>query len=348
MSRAHSAFTLIELLIVIAIIGVLMGLLIATIPGVIYNAKALKTASRMDAILHGLSRVGQQEGSAAMILQRDAHLGGVFQFDVSSGALIPAAATIASRSDNAFFPETPAVSPTGSGAPHIFCTPWGKNDLLKPTAASAPLDPNSATGQPKVSMDMLNVDQSYLLPAPAGEQLSSITLMKMSGILPPDDPGTPEDDAVVAYMTDRNAERGWNDAWGNPLVIGWGIYQPAGAVDPAAANSAGKRCRDALSQYQYNRSVYIAIASVGPTPYDVVANAPVDPATYKKDPPDVTEWKDTILKQIWAQACDVCQADRKWDDKGFDNPPWQGVKKGKKRANGYDLKCQLSTPHELK
>ena len=53
-------------------------------------------------------------------------------------------------------------------------------------------------------------------------------------------------------------------------------------------------------------------------------------------------------KQIWAQACDVCQADRKWDDKGFDNPPWQGVKKGTKKTNGVELKCQLSTPHELK
>ncbi len=338
MSRSRTAFTLIELLIVITIIGVLMGLLIATIPGVIYNAKALKTASRMDAILHGLSKVGQQEGSAAMILQRDAYLGGVFQFDVKGGSLVPKPADPGdSRPDNLFFDE----SATGSGAPHIFCTPWGKNDLLKPTAASPPLDPNLA-----VSMELMDVKHSFTLPPPKGKQLSSITLMKMSGILPPDDPLTPQDEAVEAYKTDRSSERGWNDAWGNPLVIGWAIYQPAGSTDPLAANSAGKRCRDALSQYQYNRSVYIAIASVGPIPYDITANAAVAPGTYKEA--DIDDWESTILPQIWAQACGVCQGDRKWDDKGFDNPPWQGVKKGKKEVGGRDLKCQLTTPHELK
>ena len=129
-------------------------------------------------------------------------------------------------------------------------------------------------------------------------------------------------------------------------MIGWAIYQPSGTTASATDATAGKRCRDALSQYQYNRSVYIAIASVGPIPYDITANAPVAPGTYKNA--DIDEWESTILPQIWAQACDVCQADRKWDDKGFDNPPWQGVKKGKKEVGGRDLKCQLTTPHELK
>jgi prepilin-type N-terminal cleavage/methylation domain-containing protein len=339
---AH-AFTLIELLITIVIIGILMGLIIAVIPDVIYNAKALKTASRMDAILHGLSRVGQQEGSAAMILQRDAHLGGVWQFDTSGGALIPKYAAVGTpgvgtRTDNVF------LTAAQLAMPHYFGFPWGKSDLIAQTGPSDTVDSvlraDTNLYYSTVSLDKLDVKQSYF--EGARERLCSVQLLNLAGILPPDDPNTPlVDEAELAYLSDRSPERAWNDAWGNPLVIAWGLYQPAGASD----DDSGKRVSEALKQYQYNRSVYIAIASVGPMAWDVTSAA-----TINVKPFDLATWRDIILPQLWSETNRVCQPTPgdTWTSDGFDRPPWQGVKKGKIRVGSRTLRCQLTAPHEMK
>jgi hypothetical protein len=169
---------------------------------------------------------------------------------------------------------------------------------------------------------------------------------KLTGLLPDDDPLTPAiDEAGIAYMTDRNTEKPWNDAWGQPLVIAYGLYQPPGYSPPAGATN-GAFCSKALRQYQYNRSVYISLASAGTT----IADAPT---AAKIKSSAVADWNAAgtgILATVWNQCNVVCQptAAEEWTAESFDRPPWQGVKRGKNRVNGIKVRSLLSSPHEFK
>lgn len=66
------AFTLVELLVVMAIIAVLAGLLIVGIPAAMNAAKRAATAQRMENILTGLTVYGQESGQNAYALMRAA------------------------------------------------------------------------------------------------------------------------------------------------------------------------------------------------------------------------------------------------------------------------------------
>ncbi len=93
-----------------------------------------------------------------------------------------------------------------------------------------------------------------------------------------------------------------------------------------------KALLDHMKLYQYNRSVYIAVAAVGPS-----ARASDDDLKST----DANKWGSTpndkvlytgTLDVLWNQANNVCQQAKKapfdsdWTELSWDNPPWQGNK----------------------
>src|SRR4051812_5563493 len=81
---SRSAFTLMELLIVITIIAVLGSMVLATSVMIKEKAKELATKSRMQAILNALTTYGGNQGSTCLKLQSALGLGGVATFDTVS------------------------------------------------------------------------------------------------------------------------------------------------------------------------------------------------------------------------------------------------------------------------
>jgi hypothetical protein len=104
----------------------------------------------------------------------------------------------------------------------------------------------------------------------------------------------------------------------------------SGTYLPGDDKAARRALLDHLKLYQYNRSVYIAIAAVGPS-------ARVDEAKLKST--STADWANSAtnpttgtLDDLWSQANWVCQQAKKdqfdgdWTELSFDNPPWQGIK----------------------
>jgi prepilin-type N-terminal cleavage/methylation domain-containing protein len=79
-SRRHPGFTLVELLVVIAVMAILGSLVLGVIGSVRFRARALQTTNRIEAVLNGISNYAQDEGSTAAMLQLNLPLGGVGKF----------------------------------------------------------------------------------------------------------------------------------------------------------------------------------------------------------------------------------------------------------------------------
>jgi len=277
---------MIELLAVVTVIAVLSGLAIAALPQVRFNAKALQGTQRINEVLRQINRLGEQEGSPTFVVQRDLAVGGVLTFTYPAGALVPEPA------GGAFLDVS---------KPHHFGFPWSKtNDI-----GSA--DPDMfADGSKLSSAQLKDLDP----------QRSAAFLTKV-GILPATDP-------VTAYLNDRSSSRLWNDPWGNPLVVAYGLFQPENkTLIPLA-----------LKAWQYNRSLYIAVGAAGTIrrrPFDAAAAA-------------------ACLADDWDLINSVCQptAAETWDAVAWERPPWSGVKRGRRTLDGRDHRCLLSTPIEMK
>lgn len=395
-STTTRGFTLIEMLVVISIIAVLAGLIISLITPLRMRAKMADTQVRMNAVHQGMALIGQAEGSATFRLQQltehrttglppdnEPGLGGVVVFGPPN-ATTPGVPTIGFR------PAPRQTEQYGAwglrGRAHV-AFPWGKK---------FPEPSPSAAGLPT-----LMGPERFLLRHMS--PFNTRKLLKIANILPTKrtDPEWPENQ----YMTNRKAAEPWNDAWGHPLVVAATLYQPthrdasprptvAGwregawpavpvgsttAVDRNTAPRTGyvpgdepaslKAMVDHLKIYQYNRSVYIAVAAVGPiarvTATDLQSS---DPSAWGNHPTNPTEGH---LDTLWSQANWVCQQakenpfDKDWSELSFDNPMWQGNKvdyltpsKRDKDANkneigyntytGKEEHCLLSAPLEYR
>jgi hypothetical protein len=152
---------------------------------------------------------------------------------------------------------------------------------------------------------------------------------------------------------------------------------PSGSYLPLQPNPSGPTDRrstrqallDHLKLYQYNRSVYIAVAAVGPVSRvpdnDLKSSTATD---WGNSPTNPTSGHFDVL---WAQANWVCQQaktrpfDKDWSELSFDNPMWQGNKvdyltPSKKNADanrneagyntytGKEEHCLLSAPLEYR
>ena len=310
----HRGFTLIELLVVIVIIAVLVALLLPVVSLVRFKARAVDTSLRLEAALHALVEHGGQKNSAAFALMRDADLDGVKLWAVERGD------RMVSALDNAPEPETDAAllaragvvtnAPLDYTADHTFAFPWGRE---------RDLDGDGLFGEPGEEPDPRHLGQL--------STARSTELMVLSGIAP--DPS--------AYRDDRSPERRWNDAWGNPLVLAYGVYQDRAQaitgehVDPDGKTSAyaTNSMLQAREAYGFTRAVYLSAAAAGPR--------------FTRDPDFAT-----TLQAVWDQAIAVCGSDDAgdplWTAGGFTDPPWEGVRLGKAdRRRSF-----LAAPVELK
>lgn len=137
---------------------------------------------------------------------------------------------------------------------------------------------------------------------------------------------------------------------------------PASATD----RSARKALLDHLKLYQYDRSVYLSVAAVGPHAWvsDAVLKSSVA-ADWADNPTSPTAG---TLNDLWAQSNWVCQQakvrefDHDWSELSFDVPTWKDTKdayltKSKNLSDmnrshyvydGVYARSLLSAPKELK
>jgi prepilin-type N-terminal cleavage/methylation domain-containing protein len=219
--------------------------------------------------------------------------------------------------------------------------PSGASTMIDITLDAAFLTTGSQQTAPLVSPvtghrsdgSTVTVEANQPLPFDLGllSPLSTVDLLKLAGTL---DATTGEHD----YRTDRNPRRLWNDAWGNPLVISFAIFQPERFQRVCdGQNRRDLLLKKAYDAYGYNRSVYLAAGAIGP---DRGALRPSIDALAASG----SAAEDRVaLAAIWKQIGANCDA-VSWTEAGFSAPPWKGVKLGRK--NG--MRSFLSTPSEVR
>lgn len=299
------AFTLLELLVVIAIIMVLVALILAGAQLVREQARAALTETRMQAVLQGFATTYRSEGrGVCAVLQERLALGGVTRFRAKTSAeswseLIAGGTT----GENLEL----AVPLTGSWLdplpPHHFAAPWEQS--AGPLSTEPSLDAQRFS---TVRLDQLPTNRSA-------------DLLAASGVAEADSPAA----AVAVIRGDRGTNRPWNDAWGRPLVVAYGLFQPPTAVE----------LREAQQRYGFTAAVYLAVAAAGPKIGDGAAAADLAsgaPASWDAD-----------CAAIWQQACTVAGAER-WTGTSFAKPPWNGIRRAKGEHLGVSVKVFLTAP----
>ena len=189
-------------------------------------------------------------------------------------------------------------TPIDVSQPHLFGYPWQRSNSI-----------GSADPQTNVHLAELN-------------PLKSAELMVLAGLAP----------SVNAYRTDRGRGRAWNDAWGNPLVIAYGVYQP----------ERFDLIQSAMDAYGTTRLVYLAVAAAGPT---VAVSAIRDGL----QSPLQNVWENN-LPALWAQANVVCQptiADT-WTSTSWATPPsWAPIRRARGMHLNRRVEAYVSVPSYL-
>ncbi|MBA3683850.1 MAG: type II secretion system protein [Planctomycetes bacterium] len=344
MTQRWRAFTLIEILIVVTIIGVLIALLLPLLGVVKFRARVVQTTQRLEAVQSAILALGGQSGSTGYALQRDLVLGGTidFELDTTTNQARPAGGA----PWHACYPDAAASAP---GQRLVMAYPWGKarQYWIREAWYSGPQGlPTTNPNDP--AMSAADRDAWYAAwRAPERHELSefwplnTLQMLRLAGIMP----GTTEAEAVAAYK-DRSSSRTFNDAWGNPLVIAHAVYQPT-RCQLGGTFSPDYYVREGLAQYQYNRSVYLSVAAVGPWLHPTVfpGNALANPSGFAS----YADWEPTV-RQVWTHAClgTMTGGQAVWDETGFDRPPWNGARLGKLDVGGTRVQPLLMAPVEMK
>ena len=303
------AFTLIELLIVIAIMATLTGLLLAGIPLAQQAARRGKTDIKIQAVLQGLVTSSRSEGrSPATMLQINLGLAGVTRFRTKTSSEAWAELTTAGHNNGRNLDlAVPAEGTWLDPAPlHHFAAPWDQEAGPLATISEPSLDGGGWS----------TVTYADLSPALSAEFLVESGIVDAA-------------DRLAAVRTDRNPAKPWNDAWGNPLVVVYGFYQPVRAED----------LREANSLYQHSRAVYVGIGSVGPRISDATVGTDLEsgnPAAWAAD-----------MDALWQQIATVGRA-TDWTAAAFAKPAWSGIRRTKGSHLGGTVEVHLSEPLSLR
>lgn len=371
-------FTLIELLIVVLIILILASLVISLIKPLRELAKINSTGTRISAVQKGLTLIGMNEGSAPFVLQmRTEHqttavppdsepgLGGIITFGPPDPTATGAAAglpTVGKRPPPLSAQDHGAWGLRGRG--HL-AYPWGRK-FPDPAAGGAGV---TLMGPERFRLRDLSpfntrklLTLANLLPTkqsdPAWGRTQYMT-NRDTGESWNDAWGHPLVIGAALYQpTWRTAAPapsipGWQDgAWPTPasataavppttMPIPFITYGPTMETPVTASDrSARKALLDHLKLYQYDRSVYVSVAAIGP-------HAWVSDAKLKSG--IATDWADSpttptsgTLDDLWAQANWVCQQakvrafDHDWSELSMDNPMWPGLKDAYLTTSRYE------------
>lgn len=346
----HRGFTLTELLVVIAIVLVLTGLTLAG-AGMVRRAMAVaETGRRMNEIHTALQSYGAGRPDAPgldVLLtslrslvtagttgQPASAFRGVARFrkDTRIGALLPDALATPAEA----WPEDAGGRPTW-----MFAHPWGlpaTDFLTDPEGNTPPLRLPRPPEETALAADEHGL--SELTPDFSPE------LLMLAGVLPLEGSGAAAvDQARRLYRSDRRPRAPWNDAWGNPLVVGFAWYHPRknttianraigggshatlGTGMNAQANRQDLFAQRAVERYGWFRAVYVAIAAIGSEPPSGLTKAEL------ADP--LATWTGTtgVQLRIWQAADLACNRDgggEIWRSRpGSDllaKPPWTGVR----------------------
>ena len=275
----RTAFTLIELLVVIAIIGVLAALLMGAITRIRFQSRSLDTQHRIGAITQALTSISKDEQGAAFSIHRDVIFPGL-----NDGVVTFQVSTSGERGAGTRSPRIGTwIDPT---KPHLFSFPWGAKGWDLTTGAEMAAQPRHL-----------------------GQLTPTLTtaLLRYVDLIPDE----------AAWLSNRGLKQAWNDAWGNPLVIGTGLYQPPAnsAITSTTFGAAlgtvvraDHHLRLAEQQFAYVRACYFAVGAAGEqlqTPLSGVAA--------------------TDMANLWSQVTTVCHADQ-WSEASFASAPWSGVR----------------------
>jgi len=400
MTRA--AFTLIELLVVIAIIAILAGLLLAVMPVIRFNAKALETENRMNGVTQGLAAVASggkvtqalQERFPVAATDTVSALGGVIHFGVGSNGAYTfqrpvdtanALATGIVTTYHRCWPDGRAsgspqalysvARPAGTAAtaatyasgdlPLVMAFPWGRQRLYVvsqrwyETAATVPhpIAGWLAIAWPDLrslySGNSMSIANRRLYESPEPHSLSNLRpyrsaqLLYAAGVLPDLTPAT--------WSLSPAPRQPWNDAWGNPLVVAYALYQPpafdiydhpappsgfAGRSDNLPPNAYFEQADKA---YGFTRATYISVAAAGPrlsTP--LVNDAKADAIAIWKQVNEVCN-RDAASVELW--RVDPHTATTPFN--AMMTPPWSGVRRAKGKTTRAGERCFLLAPVEL-
>ncbi len=294
---SRRAFTLVELLVVVAVMAVIALLLIPILGYVREQARWTVTTARIQDIQTSWQALDQ----AALALQRQAGLGGVTVFVDKTQAEITDI-NAAPNANNPYLSTPKAqilaewLTQAQYDLPHYFGFPWEDIDRIQARST-----PQLAAGtvfetQAIDAAGYQTVSISQLSP------LLSQELLAASGAL--------ADAATDAYRTDRGTGKPWNDAWGRPLVVAFGLFQPPSVTAQImriagtgfAVNTTyrdGLRISAAMREYGHARAVYLCVGAVGgalPSGFD----------ESQLSDPSAAVWTGSVLPALWARANAAC------------------------------------------
>ncbi len=311
-NMSRPGFTILELLLVVGIIGLLAGLVTALAATVRERARLLDTQQRMESVTTGLAQASSDGGSLAMRLHQEV----VGPLLLAAGSPTGVYGFAISRFRSTRVPMIPGPGNSLSNPVGNLGT-WLDPDQLPRCCSAVPW------GAPWSYPD----DPAY--PTPRGLALADLTprasaaLLTRAGIIV--DPAT--------WRSDHGRSRAWNDAWGNPLLVVIGLYQPP----RARSGSAGAAYDRAETAYGRTRAVYVAVGAVGPRP-------PAEPAGSPEDAADA--WWTVVTQRCgaadWASAYG---ADRALVRDPFTSPPAGWTVGGVRTSSERSL---LATPSDLR
>jgi prepilin-type N-terminal cleavage/methylation domain-containing protein len=300
------AFTMIELLIVISIIGVLAAMLILVSKNARDRVNSSITHQRIEAVIQGLLAY-QSDGSLALALQS-----GPLSVSISNG--------FALSNDN----WTSVAATIPGNTRYFWDKPFGKG--AKDYVTGAPDVDRLSNFNPQKTIELLRA---------SGVMMDHRTEQR-TGNDPTLPPG-PYSVASKLLATDRSGKMAWNDAWGNPIIVGYAIYQTKG--------DATQRKID-IRNYGFNRAVYLSAGAVGKVKRSSINYS----ANWTGD--------SGVLQKSWNMINEIVNTrNRDGNDNGIEiteelyvgeQKPWSGIATATGKGLNRKFECYLSAPQEVK
>lgn len=210
--RRHG-ITLIEVLIVVSIIALLGSLIVIAAQWIGEASREASTRQRMEQIFTQIAMKGRENLSVTYAMQKNVSgFGGTTDFYRSD--TLDYAQPLGGAAWHSCWPKASSTHPV------ILSYPWGKSRLyqiyetwyttgVSPTLTSA--DSNTWTPQQRTDWETAEPHSiSFLTPRKSAEIFQACTISP----------------SATSYRDDRTRSQNWNDAWGNPLVISYAIFQP--------------------------------------------------------------------------------------------------------------------------